>query len=80
MKDKKKERNRIAGTRERTVIRPSASMKDWLQDRHDTNIFIAQSLTVDPLSMDAGPADKESPLYSKVCLSWGSLKREREGK
>lgn len=55
MKDKKKERNRIAGTRERTVIRPSASMKDWLQDRHDTNIFIARSRTVDPLSVDAGP-------------------------
>lgn len=62
MKDKKKERNRITGTRERTVIRPSASMKDWLQDRHDTNIFIARSRTVDPYPWMQDPGHAESAL------------------
>lgn len=47
---------------------------------HDTNIFRCSISYSGPPSTDAGLADMESPLCNKVCLSWESLKTEREGK
>ena len=41
----------------------------------------AQSHTVDPPSTGVEPAlDSPPPPHGKVCLSWKSLKRERQGK